>query len=208
MKAVLFDWDGVLVDSTVMYYEIYCQLCEHYDKYLPIHSVEEFREWYNPAWENNYFEMGFTRDDLPMVSDFVHEHIDYAPLQIFPGVPEVLADLATTYKIAIVSTTPKEAIWNRLEADNLGRYIDFITGNDGVSEKTAKIANTLQLLGCKEAVMVGDTPLDISSGQANSLPTVGTTYGWVTPHRIHEAKPSLVVDSARDLGRAIRSLLQ
>ncbi|MBQ7568464.1 HAD family hydrolase [bacterium] len=207
MKAVLFDWDGVLIDSTYMYYDLYCQLCQKYGKYLPINSLEEFREWYNPAWENNYFEMGFTPEELPMIASFINHGTNYAPLKLYPGVPETLSDLHRDYRLAIVSTTPRDTILKRLQASALDSYIDYITGDDGVSDKVGKIARTLEILECSQAVMIGDTPLDIASGKANKLPTIGASYGWVTPQRVRAAEPSIVIDSALELNSAIRSLL-
>ncbi|MDO5296994.1 MAG: HAD family hydrolase [bacterium] len=208
MKAVLFDWDGVLIDSANMYYQLYCQLAQKFSKVLPIHNIDEFREWYDPAWENNYLAMGFTREDLPAIADFIHQGVDYAPLHLFPGVCSLLASLHRDFRIAIVSTTPKEIISERLKSDSLQGYIDYITGNDGVSEKISKISHTLQILGCREAVMIGDTPLDIASGQANNLPTVGATYGWVCADRVRQAHPTIAVDSSLHLEEAIRSLLK
>ncbi len=207
MKAVLFDWDGVLIDSTDMYYQLYCQLVQKFNKHLPISSLAEFKDWYDPTWENNYFAMGFTAADLPIIADFIHQGVDYAPLQLYPGVKTALASLHRDFRIAIVSTTPREIISERLKADNLQNCIDFITGNDGVSEKISKIAHTLQILNCREAVMIGDTPLDISSGQANGLPTIGAAYGWVAAERVRRANPSLTIDSSLQLENAVRTLL-
>ena len=207
MKAILFDWDGVLIDSADMYFQLYVQLTRHYSKYLPVKTLDEFRNWYNPAWENNYLEMGFTEADLPAIADFIHQRVDYASLKLFPGVNSLLASLHRDFRIAIVSTTPKEIIESRLQADDLQHYIDFITGNDGVSEKVSKIAGTLKILDCRQAVMIGDTPLDIASGQANHLPTIGAAYGWVSAERVRQARPTITVDSSLQLEEAIRSIL-
>lgn len=208
MKTVLLDWDGVLADSTAMYYDVYCKLCTHYRKYLPIHSVAEFRSWYNPAWENNYLEMGFTLDDLPIIADFIHANINYDPIAIYAGTKEVLQDLSASYTLAIVSTTPSATIRTRLQQESLDQYISYISGEGTKSDKAERIASTLELLHCQQAVMVGDTPLDIVAGKANNLPTIGATYGWITPERVRQSQPSALINDISELPDAVRSLLK
>lgn len=207
MKAILLDWDGVLVDSTEMYYHSYNALCEKFARPCPVHSVEEFRSWYNPVWENNYFEMGFTAEDLPMIAEFTANFISYDPIQFFPKIDEMLHDLSQEHPIAIVSTSNAEVIRAKLASVGLDKYITHITGADGISDKVEKIKRTLQLLNCQQGVMVGDTPLDISCGQANHLATVGTTYGWVSSERIHKANPTVVIDNSCNLKSAIINAL-
>lgn len=207
MKAILLDWDGVIVDSTEMYFDLYKQMCERFHKNLPISTIEEFRQWYNPIWEQNYYEMGFTAQDIKKIIEYTAGIVDYRPIKVFPGIKEALANLSRDYPIAMVSTTPAATIRARLEQDHLEGYITHITGgDDGISEKIHKVANTLSLLNCDSGVMVGDTPLDISSGQANDLYTIGTTYGWVCPERIHAAKPSAVINHSTELEPTIRRL--
>lgn len=206
-KAVLFDWDGVLVDSTALYFNVYCQIAEHFHKALSVHNVAEFRSWYDSTWENNYYEMGFVPADLPAIAEFVHQHIDYTPLSLFPGVPDMLANLAGSYRLAIVSTTPADFILNRLRADRLDTYIECISGQGSCSDKAARLAATLRQLNCHEAVMIGDTPADIAAGQANNIPTIGATYGWITPERLRASHPTLAVDDPLQMERAIRSVL-
>lgn len=207
MRAVLLDWDGVMVDSTAMYFHLYQVICERYNRVLPISTIEEFRDWYNPQWENNYFAMGFTPQDLPEIIAFTSGYVNYSPIAVYPGIRELLEQLAKQYPIALVSTTKRETILKKLQQEGLDSYITHITGNDGKSEKISRIADTLKLLRCDTGVMVGDTPLDVSSGQANNLPTIGVTYGWTSPKRIQNAQPTLVVDSSLELQGAIQRLI-
>jgi len=62
-------------------------------------------------------------------------------------------------------------------------------------------------LGASGGVMVGDTPLDVTSGEANGLLTVGVTYGWCAPQRVQQAAPERLVGSSLDLEAAIRDLM-
>lgn len=207
-KAVLLDWDGVLCDSVSLYLDLYAEACRRYAKVLPISGLDEFRAWYNPRWEDNYYQMGFTEAEFQEVLKFAESYLDYSKAPLYPGIDALLESLAADWPVAIVSTTPSFLIKARLEAEGLhGHFTYFMGGEDGNSDKVEKIATTLKDMGVDHGVMVGDTPLDIDCGRANGLATVGVTYGWVTPQRVLDARPDRVVESPEGLESAIRSLM-
>lgn len=207
-KAVLLDWDGVLCDSVSLYLDLYAEACRRHAKVLPIQTLDDFRAWYNPRWEDNYYSMGFSEDEFQQVLKFAETYLDYSKAPLYPGVEALLEGLAQDWPVAIVSTTPSFLIKARLEAEGLhGHFAYFMGGEDGNSDKVEKIATTLRDLGVSQGVMVGDTPLDVECGRANGLATVGVTYGWVTPQRVLDVRPDRVVERPDQLESAIRSLM-
>lgn len=208
MNAILLDFDGVLVDSTTLYLDLYREACRRWNKTLPIDSVQEFRDWYNPRWEENYYQMGFSEQEFQEVLAWSAGHLDYMKAQLFPGVPQTLRNLAAEYRLAVVSTTPSGLIQRRLAAEGLDGLMALIKGgDDGLSEKVEKIQDTLRHLGVRHGVMVGDTPLDVEAGRANGLRTVAVTYGWCSHRRVHDSRPDVVVDEPGGLEAAIRQAL-
>jgi phosphoglycolate phosphatase len=207
-KAVLLDWDGVLCDSISLYLDLYTEACRRHGKSLPIDGIEAFKGWYNPRWEENYYDMGFSKEEFHNVLEFSEAYLDYTRTVLYPGVEGLLESLARDWPVAIVSTTPSHMIKTRLAAEGLDRHFSYFTGGeDGCSDKMDKIANTLRELGCSQGVMVGDTPLDVNCGRANGLATVGVTYGWVTPQRVIDAHPDRLVEEPGGLETAIRELM-
>lgn len=208
MKALFLDWDGVLIDSVELYLDLYKEACRRWGKALPISTAEEFRHWYNPKWEQNYYEMGFTVEEFRGVQHFSAEYLDYGKAQLYPGIPEMLRSLARDYPLAIVSTTPSGLIRTRLQEAGLDGLMARITGgDDGLSEKVEKIRGTMEDVGATGGVMVGDTPLDVVSGRANGLRTVAVTYGWCAEDRVLEVSPDRVVESPEGLEAAIREMM-
>lgn len=208
MNALFLDWDGVLIDSVELYLDLYKEACRRWGKTLPISTAEEFRHWYNPQWEKNYYEMGFTEEEFRGVQRFSAEYLDYGKARLYPGIPEMLRSLARDYPLAIVSTTPSGLIRARLREAGLDGLMARITGgDDGRSEKVEKIRGTMEDVGATGGVMVGDTPLDVVSGRANGLRTVAVTYGWCAEDRVHEVSPDRVVESPEGLEAAIREMM-
>ena len=208
-KAILLDWDGVLCNSLELCYEFYKVNCERFKHALPIHDVDQFRAWYNPEWQENFYEMGFTREEFALVSKDWEDSLQYSRAGFFEDVKENLERWSRDYSLAIVSTTPSWMIRDRLAQDGLEGFFQVFTGGeDGIMQKRDKVKNTLDLLEAIEGVLVGDTPLDIDAGAFHGLKTIGVTYGWVTPERIRAANPTRIVEEPSDLYQAVLDLIQ
>lgn len=208
MKAVLLDFDGVLVDSTTLYLDLYREACRLWNHPLPIATVEDFRAWYNPRWEQNYYDMGFTEEEFQAVQEWALTALDYSRAALFPGVAEAVRSLAREHPLAIVSTTPSALIRARLAREGLeGEFRLVMGGDDGSSEKVEKIRQTLADLGATRGVMVGDTPLDVEAGRHHGLQTVAVTYGWCAHDRVHGSSPDRVIHHPGDLEPAVRELM-
>ena len=210
MKAILLDWDGVLCDSLRLYYQLYEESCRIWHKSFPIQGLEQFLEWYNPRWEENYYEMGFSPDEFRQVLEWYEGWLDYSKASLFAGVAENLKNWSRQAPMAIVSTTPSQVIRQRLSLEpGLEECFQYVQGGeDGSSAKRDKVAHTLQVLGARAGVMVGDTPLDIDAGKFNGLNTVGVTYGWVSPARVRAAEPTRLVERPEDLYQGVLDCLR
>lgn len=62
IKAIIFDFDGVIVDSFDNNYFVYKEICRLLNKNFPSSNVEEFREWYDSYWPHNFRRIGITEE--------------------------------------------------------------------------------------------------------------------------------------------------
>ncbi|MBI3925191.1 MAG: HAD family hydrolase [Armatimonadetes bacterium] len=207
-RAVLLDWDGVVSDSLPLYIEFYREVCRRYSRPLPVETVEEFRDWYEPRWERNFYETGFSEQDFRDILKLGETLLDYSRVPLFANIPEMLRRLASEWPVAIVSTCPTPMIRKRLAQEGLeGLFARIVGSDDGSTEKASRVTRTLESLRAEEGVMVGDTPLDIEAGHANGLGTIGVTYGWATARRVEAAGPCALVHRPADLEGTIREVL-
>ena len=202
---IYLDWDGVVVDSLELYLDFFRKLCREHDKTLPVADAKDFREWYQPNWEINFTELGFSRSEYLEICEHYPKELDYNQADVFPGISELVTTLAEKHKMVVVSTAPTENIKSRLKSLNLSQYFSFVTGSDdGSTDKSERLASLGIQLGTKKGIMVGDTDLDIKAGHDNDLITVGVTYGWISPARVSKAKPHYLVDKPADLLSTLR----
>ena len=61
---VIFDFDGVIVDSLAIHLAAYQRVFRLAGRSLPVETAAGWREWYDSAWEQNFLRAGFTEGEL------------------------------------------------------------------------------------------------------------------------------------------------
>lgn len=104
----------------------------------------------------------------------------------YPGVLKTLRNLLG-FKKAVISNKRYGLTKNILDGLGISGHFDMVVGPDtapGRKPSAAPILHVLEALGfrAEEAVIVGDSPLDIEAGKAAGLKsTVGVVYGYGSP---------------------------
>jgi HAD superfamily hydrolase (TIGR01509 family) len=173
-KAVLFDMDGVLVDSIESWRKALNHALEKYN--MDKISKEVFIKKY---WGHDLYD-NLKRNNLPLkVGMFCNkvysEHLE--DVKIYPNVKEVLEKLSK-YPKCVITNTPCDCTKQILETFDIAKYFDFIFTSDDV--KLAKPDPEIVLLACKklelepkDVVLVGDTDSDIAAGHAAGCKVIG-----------------------------------
>jgi len=208
--VIIFDFDGVLINSAPEFLEVYRKVCEKNNKKFPVKTLDEFREWYNSEWEQNYYDLGFTKEDMPGILELEKAILDYDKVKFFDGIKEILLELYRDYKLAVASTTPSEKIKEKLRREKIDHIFSIISGgDDGKSDKKKKIQKVLDYLTVspEKCIMVGDTVIDIKSAKAVGVKCIALTCGWNTKRKLEEASPYLIFDNHKDMVHAIHYIL-
>lgn len=178
LKAVLFDVDGVLLDSTAANVAFYCELFRRIGgfgltdeemmkhKHLSVDGM--LRKHYPEATDEQILTWAKLADEIDAGFDL---------LKPMPGVAEVIPQLATQYKLGLVTnrrTSGVEELWQVVQ---LQQYFPVIAS----FEKTANhkpdpepIRYALKELNIEpsEAVFVGDAQTDLQAGQAAGVDAI------------------------------------
>lgn len=124
-----------------------------------------------------------------------------------PGIPEMLAKLAATTTLGVVTSKPLEFAEPILEATDLRRYFVSIHGpalTALTERKAAALQRALDQLpldpnGPSECVMVGDRRDDVIAGRACATRTVGVTWGIGDRAELEDAGADLIVEQPAEL---------
>lgn len=176
-EAILFDLDGVLINSFESWYQAFSKMLRAYDK-AEI-SREEFEEkCWGPDIRYNLAALNLGRD---AARHCVREQLDLIELiELFPDVREVLHRIKEEYKlkVGLVTNTPRANVNKIFEHFKLSNHFDVIlTGND---VKRGKPDAEIVIKACERlnvkpehAILVGDTETDYQAGKAAGCFVVG-----------------------------------
>jgi len=110
----------------------------------------------------------------------------------YPDVENTLRRLRVRKKAVI--SNKREAL-SREILDRLGllRFFDAVLGSDSLGEKKPSPVPVLHLLARfsiqpENAVIVGDSDIDIQTGIASGIHTIGVTYGYRSPESLDRAE--------------------
>ena len=201
-KTIIFDFDGVIADSAPLYCERYKNTAQRYNKHFAVQNLEDFKNWYDSAWENNYKNLGFTEEEIRDAMKNVRKPADYSEIPIFSGVAEVLKKLNEKYTLTIASCTSFAKIQSKLKQEGLSDLFVFISGGENHgSDKQEIIAKVLKELNISpdNAIMIGDTEMDYISAMKNNLKSVSVSYGWYSRQRLEKALCPNIIDDISEL---------
>lgn len=182
IKGIIFDMDGVLINSEIYYYNALIRLIESDGKKV---DREDFKKIVGLSGKDSrdviafYYEEDFDHGDFMhrFRSGYMGENIDYKTI-LFPYVHETLTRLKDRgLKLALASSSSMRTINQATEQTGIKNYFDFIIGGDLVenpkpdNEIYIKAMDGLGL--CKEdCIAVEDSFAGIKAAKNAGLYTI------------------------------------
>lgn len=209
-KVIVFDFDGVIVNSIDMIFEIYQEMAARLDL-RPIPDIQTFQDLFDGHWRQHMRYMGIQEGDVEMekklqeVFQELHSKLQHK-VELYPGVFDLLAELKKRgYVTGLVSSNFRRAITHLLE--NVG-MIDFFDTIVAIEDAKNVKPHPEPLLVCmkrlgkdpSEALYVGDAIGDITAARAAGFGRViSTTYGWNRRDQLEPHKPDAFIDTPQEL---------
>ncbi len=201
-KLLLFDFDGVLVDSLDVYEAVVHQCLDAIGR--PIVST---RADYLALYQDNFYEE-LARRGIDL-SAFLAElarmrpHIDTSLIKPLPAMTSILLTLAERHRLMLISSNSREVIEVLLARMGVSECFEEVMGADFLLNKTEKIVHAWNLTGfAKEDVYyVGDTAGDIREAQRAGIRSVAVTWGWHERSVLEAVSPDFLVDTPQALVR-------
>jgi phosphoglycolate phosphatase len=210
--TVLFDLDGTLTDPLEGIARSIRYALERLGR--PPLGDDVLRTWIGPSLRDSL--AGVLNGDQALVEQGMALYRErYAPTGIFenrvyPGIPELLADLAAAgSRVCLATSKPQIFAQRILEHFGIASHFTIIGGatlDTSRESKAAVIAYVLDALPAAAraaAVMVGDREHDVIGARQNSLPTIGVSYGYGSRDELRAAGAVAVADDVT----ALRDLL-
>ncbi len=207
LQAVVFDWDGTLVDSkqalVASFQETTAELIGE-----PFPTAEEDVERIVQVRGQEAFEeiAGGDRELYERIEEVFHrvyvaKQTTIAP---FPGALETLARLrGAGLRLGVATSKARRRLDLEAERTGIGAFLDAsISGDEVAAAKPdpEAVAAAIAVLGAEPArtLYVGDGPNDVLAGRAAGAITVAVSFGF-HPEEARAAAPDHVVDTLPDL---------
>jgi phosphoglycolate phosphatase len=222
IKLVIFDLDGTLIDSRLdLVHSVNAALRHIGRPELPDDVIASYVGDGAPiliqrALGGEAVDDAVVRHGLQFFLSYYREHkLDHTT--VYAGVREALTAIQQSLhknpvspnggprKMAVLSNKPVIPSRAIVEALGLGPFFTQIYGGNSFATKKPDPEGARKLLeenGVRqeEAVIVGDSHVDVETGLNAGLWTVGVSYGFA-PHTLKECPPDVLVDSPLELAQ-------
>ena len=204
--ALLFDLDGTLVDSIDL---LLAAFRHTFETHLGAAPSDE--EWIAGIGTPLVAQMRAFVSDEAMIEQmmrtyraFQREHHDLL-LREFDGVRDTLTLLkARGHPISLVTSKMNDLAYRALQYAALDALVDDVVGFDSCARHKPEpepVLIALDRLGYapNEAIFIGDSPHDISAGNAAGVISVAALWGPFSRTALEAASPRYLLSNIRDL---------
>ena len=196
-KALLFDLDGTLVDSSGDLTETLSRIFADYGLDAPQRS--EVVRWVGDG-AAVLLQRAFASRDRELPGDVMERfrtHHDACCLDTtrpYEGIPALLETLARDRALAVVTNKPTAFAERVVDGTGLAGWVRAVIGPERTTERKPSaqhVLSALELLGHApgEAVMVGDGTTDLQAGRAAGAGTVGVLWGFRSREELEAEAP-------------------
>lgn len=200
MKLLLFDFDGVLVDSLDVYEKTVTDCLNMIGQPLT-RGREEFLELFEGNFYESLVEKGVNLEKFMTASVDILAKVNYADMKPFNAVRPVLRELKKTHPLVVISSNDTPTIQEALRLYDFEGIFDDVLGSDFMLSKKEKILYVIKKyrVGLEDIYYIGDTTGDIKEGRLAGVKTVGVTWGWHSKALMAESHPDYLFDNPEDL---------
>lgn len=215
IKAILFDMDGVIVDSEPLHFEAHKKALAHFGIDL---KLEDYMQFAISRGDDVIYEKAAqvygAEIDKKAVSEIkkrVFREIFDQNSEMFPGILETLKNFSEKYDLAIVSSGSENAVKYVVEKLDIGKYFKVIVTGDNV-EKIKPFPDiylkAIEALGYdkESCVAIEDSETGMSAAKNAGLKCIAIPCGFTKDQDFSRA--DIVLKSIKEVNEELINSLQ
>ena len=203
MKAVCFDFDGVVIDSLDVQKEAFLKSYQQVAGNKSLPSVDDFFSYSGEPLAEILAQMNLPQDMLEPYRKISNKLTD--KIKVHNGMLRLLQKLKQTgIKCGLCTGKDRERTVMILKKKKLYCLFDEIVCSDEVKKGKPDAESLLKLIGKlgvehRQAIMVGDSHNDIECANAASVQSIGVAWGEVNCKGLMESGPDYIASTIQQL---------
>jgi len=205
IRAVLFDWDGTLLDSYHADAQAYLAMFQA----LGIRwGIEELERHYSPNWLRVYRAARLPRARWEEADWLWQRFYRRQKPDLLPGARKVVRQLAKRFTLGLVSSGDRSRILRQLREFRMSDFFAARVCSQDASHRKphpAPLKLALRRLRLKPAVCiyVGDAAEDIEMARRAGMRSIGMLGPFPTHRRLRRERPDALISAIAELPRAL-----
>ncbi|MFZ1248747.1 MAG: HAD hydrolase-like protein [Candidatus Saccharimonadales bacterium] len=200
MKAVIFDFDGTIVDSLAGVIRVYEKVIGG-NRVL---TAEQRRNLQNKNLLQIALAMGVPKWKLPFLALWGRRMFRHhmRSVQVHPGMTELIQTLHSRgVKLYVLSANRTANVEKYLGWHGLTKYFVGVYGGASFFSKVRKMRQLLdtESLAPKDVWCVGDEKIDVRSAHAVGMKVLAVSWGYSNKETLLEHQPEALVTEAHEI---------
>lgn len=210
IKAIIWDWEGTLVDEGEQIYQARKYVAESaakigYKIHFPYSNKEEMLEQMLPA-KQEYKKMGFNfTTDLKMIKELFATGIERTTPKAYPFSKDLLETTKQMeFMNILISNKQKKYLEKEVENQGLINYFQIILGLGDFTklkpdfEAVQKILDLLTLTP-KDVIIIGDSTGEIRMAKTHGVKMISVTWGMGKAEELKKENAEFYASKPEDL---------
>lgn len=211
MKALLFDFDGTLLNTNDLIIQTFMHVLE--ERFPGQYSPQDCIKFIGPSLKETFEQITPNEVDQMIFNyrKWNHQHHDELVTE-FEGVKETLQQLDDLgIRMVIVSTKQRETIKRGLQLMDAERFFEFYIGIEDVEHvkpHPEPVLKAIEKLGVskEDVLMIGDNYHDIEAGKNAGVKTAGVAWSIKGEEFLQQFNPDYMLQHMEDLIPIVKGL--
>ncbi len=206
-KAIVFDWDGTLMDSVGKIVETMQSSAKYMG--LPIPNYAQAKDVIGisllPALQK-LFNIDDEKAAMDLLLTYKEHFKDHTQVSspLFSGAIELLGKLKQQgYILAVATGKARQGLDHNLQHSNTQHFFSVSrTADDAQSKPSPDMLQQILAelnLSVDQVLMVGDTTYDMAMAEAINMDRIGVSFGVHNVDALQKHKPLAVIDTLDEL---------
>jgi HAD superfamily hydrolase (TIGR01509 family) len=201
IDAVLFDWDGTLVDSSQSSFIAFQKTFR--DLGVSLES-DQYERMYSPDWRSMYKALALSPQKWEEADKLWIRHYGQEIPSMVDGGRKALDKLAGRCCLGLVTNGSRARVLREIRALDLAKYFQTVICGDDVQCRKPHPEGLQAAMKqiCREpqeCCYVGDSPEDVEMGQRAGVWTIGIESRYPGSDRLLSARPDFCIKSMEQL---------